>query len=160
MLLLYFLIFLIGPGFCRRVTIEITVDLAYCDMQWVKWKRKRISGGVPLLITVLVFAFRISQIPSELFAYYDLISSAATGRSCRLPQLDPYDSSIRQYISKPEPIHCKKIQPMLTFLDVEQSELVLNETAVHNEGLTVDQLDCQYRCFGHDDGVGDDSVKV
>ncbi|KAL6743512.1 hypothetical protein Aduo_016541 [Ancylostoma duodenale] len=70
---------------------------------------------------------------------------------CQLPNVNPYDPSIRQYISKPSPLQCSGLQYELTYLS-DDGWLRLNKSAIDEAKVT---LACFYRCFDRVDG--DDS---
>lgn len=137
------------------------IHLKSCEnVTWRKYRRRPISAAFCIAVLVVYCLLRVYRLPVELMTYYELIASTDGAHKCKVPILDPYDPSILKYIEKPKPIVCKKIQPMLTYLDSITSELVLNETAVKAEGMGMAQILCQYRCFAHNSGVGDDEPKV
>jgi hypothetical protein len=76
--------------------------------------------------------------------------------TCNFPKLDPYDASIRKYISKPNPLICKRIQSDLTYLD-DRGILRVNETEMKSSGYT--DLECSARCFDQNTGVDDDTPR-
>lgn len=107
------------------------------------------------------------RLPVDLIRYYELQKRLAVSAkskfsrggdepTCQIPELDPYDASIRKYLSRPDPLQCKQVQWDLTYLD-PSGILRVNETAMRLSGYS--DLDCSARCFDHNTGIDDDSVK-
>ncbi|KAK6758751.1 hypothetical protein RB195_016149 [Necator americanus] len=78
-------------------------------------------------------------------------SSTNNQKGCHLPHPDPYDPSIRQYISKSPPLKCEGLQWELTYLS-DDERLHLNKTAAAEMNV---KLTCFYRCY--DRAEGDDA---
>ncbi|CEF68717.1 Protein of unknown function DUF229 family and Alkaline phosphatase-like, alpha/beta/alpha domain and Alkaline-phosphatase-like, core domain-containing protein [Strongyloides ratti] len=72
-------------------------------------------------------------------------------KSCIIPKLDPWDSSIKKYIYNIKNFKCKNIQGELTYL--YDGKLMINKSELDNFGLDMNKLAFQYRCFsrGNDD---------
>uniref|UniRef100_A0A0N4ZJB5 Sulfatase domain-containing protein n=1 Tax=Parastrongyloides trichosuri TaxID=131310 RepID=A0A0N4ZJB5_PARTI len=70
---------------------------------------------------------------------------------CKLPNLDPWDPSIKSYIYKVDDLKCKNIQPELTYLS--NGLLLINGSEIENSSIDVNSLTPQYRCIerGEDD---------
>jgi len=61
-----------------------------------------------------------------------------------MPQVDPYDPSIRKYLnSKVEPLRCKQLQYEFTYL--RNGRIYINETEFTASGYTA--VKCKFRCF-------------
>lgn len=103
-----------------------------------------------------VFLRKFTRMPWVLIQYYDVLKNAQMNDMCIIPRVDPYDPSIKNYISKSDRLRCKQIQLELVHLD-DDGILSLNETVIQSSGFS--NLDCSYRCFRHNDGVDDDTLK-
>uniref|UniRef100_A0A0K0DVL8 Sulfatase N-terminal domain-containing protein n=2 Tax=Strongyloides stercoralis TaxID=6248 RepID=A0A0K0DVL8_STRER len=72
-------------------------------------------------------------------------------KNCILPNLDPWDSSIKKYIFNIKNFKCKNIQGELTYID--EGKLMINKSELNNFGFKMNDLTFQYRCLsrGEDD---------
>jgi hypothetical protein len=62
-----------------------------------------------------------NEIPLEYLHYKALLSSSSSlnknsSRECQVPQLNPWDSTILSYYSKPSPLKCKQFQQNITYV--------------------------------------------
>lgn len=79
----------------------------------------------------------------------------ANNYKCRRPELDPWDPSIQQYLTKsPTSLQCKKLQPEVTYVD-ETGRIVINTSALEESGYKTDDIICHFRYFDRTEGLDD-----
>lgn len=119
---------------------------------------RKVSKYTTFLLMLFSFVWirKFVNMPWFILDHYVLLKHSSFEQMCKLPQVNPFDPSILSYISKPEPLRCKQIQPNLIFMD-DDGVLHVNDTVVQSTGF--DTLECSYRCFSHNDGIDDDTLK-
>lgn len=100
---------------------------------------------VVFLFYVHVFQQRysLSLPPSGYLYHHALKQELDVNQTCRYPNLDPFDPSIRSYLSDASPIFCRPRQYALTYLD-DDGWLRINETALQDSGYRWTSLHCEY----------------
>jgi hypothetical protein len=65
---------------------------------------------------------------------------------CRIPNLDPFDPVIQEFIKKEKPLNCHEKHPLL--VDANLTSLFILKSALPAFNITdVEQLDCCYQPF-------------
>lgn len=105
---------------------------------------KRIALFLILLI-VIYSAYSVLKFPEPEFMKSNI------DIKCQLPNIDPYDKAIVDYVFHPEPLHCS-LKADLTFFN-KKGLLQLDETASKEAGFSLATLNCSYQAVyrSHED---------
>jgi hypothetical protein len=65
---------------------------------------------------------------------------------CRIPDLDPFDPVIQEFIQKQKPLNCHEKHPLL--VDANLTSLFIMKSALPDFNISdVEELDCCYQPF-------------
>uniref|UniRef100_A0A914VCR0 Uncharacterized protein n=1 Tax=Plectus sambesii TaxID=2011161 RepID=A0A914VCR0_9BILA len=97
--------------------------------------------------------YRANTVDIDYKLFYALLNDASNEVNvCAIPHTDPWDATIRKYLTNPFPLVCKRIQAELTSLN-EDGILRFNTTEATAAGYG--ELTCQYRCFDRNGTIDD-----
>ncbi|XP_063415274.1 uncharacterized protein LOC134697144 isoform X1 [Mytilus trossulus] len=100
------------------------------------WSKRRIKTTLFILFTVILLILMNSCIQPVRFIFvHQSINS-----TCLLPDIDPFDKSVMQYIWHPKPIVCEP-SPSIVYID-KMGKLQLNRSEISNKN---NHFDCFYR---------------
>lgn len=74
---------------------------------------------------------------------------------CKVPKLDPWHASIRQFIEHPKRLHCDQIQPYMTYIDMH-GYFTINKTESDRFKRENVSFHCKYRTLDRKYGYNDD----
>lgn len=118
------------------------------------------------ILSIFVFwNFSLCKVPRLIYNFSDGSSMTTLtiklnddeNVSCKVPQLNPFDQSISKFVYHPRDLKCKKIQPDITFIDMngylrftDQAQQFLNESVL--------KFFCHYRTFDRNVGYDDNAI--
>jgi hypothetical protein len=116
--------------------------------------------GVSVKLLLLIFCLACLLLTKTIYyvdvnfgversALYYYSSTAVRFEDCKIPDYDPFHSSVKEYMKDAPPVNCSNIQFALTFVDSDRT-IHVNASAVielkkHNPNVT--DVKCYYKAI-------------
>lgn len=114
-------------------------------------KRRSIHYYKILVFMGLIFTYHIYTVVTKPLPFTFVATESDS--HCILPELDPFDDSLKHLLSHPDPVTCDGGPALVSLNDF--GVLRINETAA--KAASISNFNCSYQLFNR---VGDDEVKL